>query len=467
MNILILSENFSKGGLETHIETYYHALKQEHNLYFGFGYYQKTQYLEGARIYEGFHFGPNSNIQEFLNDVERIVQIVQDNQIDVIHAHPFYSLFPAMFAANITNTKLVYTYHGRGSINFVSHANDTILYEFGMESLISKVFCVAEIGVSWINDFKKKQAVYLPNLIDENRFPIHTLGNQKKWALFSRLDVDKASEILRFLEYLPHLDIDTVDIYGEGSETKKLRQYVKEHCLTDTVFFKGYSDDVSKALEQGQYLGVIGVGRVVLEALIMNYPTILIGYGKVAGMVHLDMFHKIKNINFIPTELLEISCDCLNDQIKKVNCGECAEYQFRDVVVQEFGVHRISEYVDGIMNISFVSLDVVDHIYEDICGLDGMEENFYQSYSVFQILACRIGFYTNHFSLKNTINLYYKFYELFYSIQGISCHDYYSLHNRIHQLEQQLLQEQNTSFLTLLKRDIRKIGYKIKKRRKK
>lgn len=464
MNILILSEVFSKGGLETHIETYYQALKQNHNLYFGFGRYQKTHYLDGAVIYDDFNFSSGANIKQFLNDVEKIIRIINDHHIDVIHAHPFYSLFPAIFAANITNTKLVYTYHGRGSINFVSYANDTILYEFAMESFISKIFCVSQTGVSWLSDFKKDQAVYLPNLIDEQKFFVHQSGKQKRWALFSRLDLGKFDEIIKFLEYLPSLDICFLDIYGDGSEKEKICCYVEENNLSDKVAFKEYSNDVSKTLEEGRYTGVIGIGRVVLESLTMNYPTILIGYGKIAGMVDAQIFHQIKNINFVPTESSNILCNDLNSQIKKINKGECSEYQIRNLVVREFGVHRISEYIDEINYSSFAPVTILDQIYKEICNLGQTSEYFYQSYSVFQILARYIGFYTNNLGLKNMINLYQKNYEVLQSVSSVSIVDYSELYTRIGQLEKQLLKERNTSFLTLLKRDVHKLFYKIKKR---
>lgn len=37
MNLLIVSESFIKGGLETHINTYYNLMnKKEHNVFFAF-----------------------------------------------------------------------------------------------------------------------------------------------------------------------------------------------------------------------------------------------------------------------------------------------------------------------------------------------------------------------------------------------------------------------------------------------
>ena len=56
MNILILTDTFSKGGLETHIDTMYNELKKNNNIFFAFSNYEKNNYLKDATIYTNFKF---------------------------------------------------------------------------------------------------------------------------------------------------------------------------------------------------------------------------------------------------------------------------------------------------------------------------------------------------------------------------------------------------------------------------
>ena len=71
MNILIVSNNFSKGGLETHIDTLYNSLSNNNNFIFCFGTYENNNYIKNATIYDKFHFSYLSSINDFIEDIER------------------------------------------------------------------------------------------------------------------------------------------------------------------------------------------------------------------------------------------------------------------------------------------------------------------------------------------------------------------------------------------------------------
>lgn len=167
-------------------------------MFFLFGKYDNNVYLKNALIYNNLcKFDTNPTIKEFCDDVQNIVDIVKKEKIDLIHNHPFYSMFPAVFAVNITNTKIVSTFHGRASSNFYDRINDTILFTFFTNEYINKVFCVNYNNFKWLKN-PSNNIEYFPNIIDENIYKEHKIVLNNRWALISRLDEDKYLEIKSF-----------------------------------------------------------------------------------------------------------------------------------------------------------------------------------------------------------------------------------------------------------------------------
>ena len=56
MNILVICDQFIKGGLETHIATYAAALKRKHKIWLACGHYEPAGIWEGSEIFSDFHF---------------------------------------------------------------------------------------------------------------------------------------------------------------------------------------------------------------------------------------------------------------------------------------------------------------------------------------------------------------------------------------------------------------------------
>lgn len=410
MNVLVVSENYNQGGLETHINTLYKSLKNDINFVFAFSNYIENGYLQNAKIYTGLHLNYGVTIKDFCEDVSKLIEIIKNEKIDVVHIHPFYSIFAPIFAANLTNVKLVYTYHGYGSINFVSGINDTLLFMFAVESRINKIFCVASNVLEYFNSMHNHDALFLPNLIYEDDFPIHKISNEKKWALISRLDSDKYPSIVKFLDMLKELDISKIDIYGSGNMEDELKLYLKNRKISNKVHLKGFINNLNKHLDN--YTGVIGLGRVVQESLCMNYPTIFIGYGKVAGLVDKTIYNKVKDINFVPSTLDDIDIKILQKQILDINNGNYKKYQMRNTVIKDFGKDNAIKYISELDKIEPNSIDVLNKIYNDISKISDKNDMFYNSKQVYDILYTRLSFYSKNINFKNVLSENQKYFNL-------------------------------------------------------
>lgn len=411
MNLLIVSENFIKGGLETHINTYYNLMnKKEHNVIFAFSKYEENGYLKNATIYNDFNFDFNSSIRDFISDVDKLVSIIKKHDIDVVQVHPFYSLFPALFAAKITNIKLIYTYHGYGSINFVHAMTDSLLFSFGIEYGIDKIFCVTENAIENFREFHNNNVVFMPNIIDESMYIEHEVSLKKRWALISRLDYDKYSSIIKFLTLLPELDIDFVDIYGSGTMLDECKIFVKKNKLDEKVKFMGFKSDISKELYD--YTGTIGIGRVTLESLCMNYPSILIGFDKVVGVIDADIYNGIKRFNFVPFTLKDIDINDFNKSLKEINGGKVSRYQLRDNVIKDFGTGNIKYYLDEFNNASSISLSIFNDVYNKFKNIDNKNQFFYTSYDVFSVVFNNISSFSRNLYFREISNSYSYIYGI-------------------------------------------------------
>ena len=210
MNILVVSENFSRGGLETNINTLHNELKKHNKLVYAFGKYEKTSYLNDAKMYSDFHFNYDVTIADFCSDVDRLVKIIEAEKIDVVQVHPFYSVYQAFFATQLTGTKLVYTCHGYGSLTFTPNLFDEILLEYIFEKGVS-----LNIGVS-----EKLDGL---ELFDPGRMADRILGMGDVVSL-----VEKASEVIdekeaeKALKKMQKGKYDLEDFLSQMKQIRKL-----------------------------------------------------------------------------------------------------------------------------------------------------------------------------------------------------------------------------------------------------
>lgn len=266
-NVLVVSESFLQGGLERHLLNQYSGLKDKINFTFAFSNYKPNNNLSKAKIY---NITIGSKIKNFLETVEQLVEIIEKERIDIIHVHPFNTIFPAMFASQITNKPIVYTVHGYASINFSRNKNIDILFRTFLNHCKPSVITVDE---EYIDVLKQKYLVkniaHIPNSIDTKLFKNVKLVQNNKWLLISRLDIDKKNEIIEVFKNLNDMAI-TLDIVGDGSCLNELKQVATDLNIESKVNFKGSKEDIYKEIKN--YNGIMGLGQVVLEGISSNLP---------------------------------------------------------------------------------------------------------------------------------------------------------------------------------------------------
>lgn len=410
MRILVVSEKFVKGGLETHIKTLYDALVEDNKFFFVFGKYESKLDLSKAKIYSGFNFSYNSTVEEFCSDVEGLVKIIKTNKIDVIIVHPFYSIYPAVFAANLTKTKIILTSHGRTNLTFPTTPVEISLFEYFLYNQFNKVFSVSKSLIKALEKYKNLDAIYIPNLINFKNYKSHETKTNKKWAIISRLDNDKINSVIQMLDYFNDVDVEEIDVIGDGENINTIKEYIKEKNNSYKINLLGYIDDIPKQLDKG-YTGVCGIGRVVAESLAMNIPTVCHGYGKVVGVINKEIYNLIKEENFIPEKLDNISKEDFKKQIDSINKGKNSKYCLRKEIIKDFDVLVWKdEFLSQINKCHEINNFALNELYNEIMKFSN--EGFYYSNNVFKLIYNMISNYTYNIDLKNNTAMVYMMSEI-------------------------------------------------------
>ena len=392
MNILVICENFTKGGLETHIHSYYTALSREHRFIFAFGRFQSELPFEQGNVYSDFNFSNTSSVGAFLQDVDRLIELIQDQNIDVIHVHPFYSIFPAMVASQVAGVPIVCTHHGPASFTFPARVSEMILFYYFYSEVVSKVFSVSRAGKNGLEDqMRMTNVTHLPNAVDTGLYRRHTVINNRRWAAVSRLDGDlgKVSALRKLFEAMPSLPIDAVDVYGDGSQRQALEEYVRELGLERKVHFMGFQSDLYEHLD-GNYNGIIGADRVALEGLTMGYPVLELGYGRMCGAFDEALLKLGGDCNFVAIDLPECKIDVLCRQLERVySQPDC--FDFRAYMMDAFDIHKVAaDYVANLQKLSTHSLGNMRLFFEQMGDLPNKEVCIYESIDLFWLMCRQI-----------------------------------------------------------------------------
>ena len=403
MNILVVSEAFVGGGLETHIHTYYRELKEQHNFYFAFGLFKNRLPIDETHVDASFHFKREGTISEFIEDVDHLVEVIREKKIDVIHAHPFFSLFPSLVASQLTGVPVAMTYHGIASFSFTNRIMDTIWYYYGMYELFGKIFAVSEVGKTALaRQFHRQDICFLPNAVDVNQYKQHKVIKNRRWAAISRLDADNGKEeaLISLFQMLPKLNIDHIDIYGDGIRKQALMDYVKEHHLTKQITFQGFQSDLYTRLD-GKYNGIIGTDRVAIEGLSMGYPVMEMGYGRVIGIIDQEMIGSLATTNFDANLMPEIpSADALNDMLRMVYEAP-DRFNMRAVIEKEFNSKSISNsYIDELSTSKFLPHANVVEFYKALCAIEDKDQGMWNSDVVFTLMRKQIEYYAVSSDIK-------------------------------------------------------------------
>lgn len=376
MNILVVSENFLSGGLETQLKGQVDFLKQQgHKVILLCSNFDQENEPIFDEVVAGIKFDINTTSDKFISVVDFIMEYIYDKKIDLIHVHPFNSIFAATIAAAKTKTKIVYTAHGPSSLNFFSYRDHSgyLFDQLILNEGFDYYFAVGKhLEVQIRNTFDTERVKFLPNGININEFSESKFPNNKKWALATRLDPYKVKIILHILPYIDDLPIKQLDIYGDGDQKDLLEDYIKENGLEDKVRLMGFSRELGKELKDN-YDGVLGHGRAFLEGLSLNLPSILLTYHGVIGACTKENLESFSLCNFIGRGDLPLEEVQVIELFKNIY-EETDRYRVRNEVAANFDEKIIwGNYLNIVDSIEFNEKPLLNDLYYIIRSMESEE----------------------------------------------------------------------------------------------
>jgi len=336
-SVLVTTEMFTVGGLETHLCGEVAELSRlgcEVHLAVGQQYSDLMLPKQLASLTTGLAFGPDATMDDLVESVEKLRQLIRNYKVECIHAHPFVSLIASCIAAELEGIAFAVTLHGPVSLR----NSYGPVYEFLIRSIIlpqTGLVVVVSDEIARLSEpyVAPGTLVMLPNSITPS---VHVDSDAKtvdpRWLVVSRLDAAKCKGILDFIEKAYVIGIPGIRIAGDGPAMQNLQGDLLETGLLDFVELLGVRTDIRALMRTSA--GVGGMGRVVLEGLSEHRPVVLIGYDGVKGVVNQELFLHAKLANFSGRNLPTVKTVVLERQFK--DAASMNNCDLNDFILKDF-----------------------------------------------------------------------------------------------------------------------------------
>ncbi|WP_051618135.1 glycosyltransferase [Desulfofundulus thermocisternus] len=318
-SILIVTEAFEFGGLETHIRGEIKELsKYGCRVHLACGHRFREDLIPSsiASVSSGLALGPDATMKDLVNTVEALDSLIVEHNVQVVHAHPFTSMFPALIASEKRQLPCVLSLHGPASLGDCYGP----YYDFLLRSVIlpgaSMVIAVSEEVLSLVLPYvSANKVVLIPNAVALNDYPVCEFRSpfDAPWLVVSRLDAFKVKGIIEFIRYARKAGIKGIKIAGDGPARTSLEDMLRNEGLQNYVNFLGFRTDITNLMHDCS--GVAGMGRVVLESLACGKPVCLVGYDGVKGLVDKQLFDRAAKFNFSGRNLPNIDVETFMAQL--------------------------------------------------------------------------------------------------------------------------------------------------------
>jgi GT2 family glycosyltransferase/glycosyltransferase involved in cell wall biosynthesis len=351
-NLLVITEEFSSGGLETYIRGEVEVLSSlgfHCHLACGERFSQSTFAPGLESVTTDIALGPSASVSDLLGAIDSLRDLVIEQTISAIHAHGFTSLIVGSIVAELQSIPDLITIHGPS----LSNGAYGPLFDFLVDSAVlpgaSAVLVVSEELRSLYSPYVDASRL----IVASNAVAIPALGrkgnpaDRTRWLYASRLDQAKVVGLKKLLVFVASGADDRLDIAGDGPESDAVRRWVQDSALGDRVRLLGAVEDLPSIMPR--YGMVFGMGRVMLEALAAGVPACLVGYDGVKGVVTERLFEEAALANFSGRYLPIVESAELREQLASALESDTERLRLRLRVMSDFSQSTVWKGFAGLL----------------------------------------------------------------------------------------------------------------------
>lgn len=274
-----------------------------------------------------------------VDQVKKILEIIKEKDIHVVHAHSRASSWSSAIACKIAGIPLITTTHGRQPIHF----SRKVIKGFGdygitvCENIYTQL--VESLGV------KKEKLITLRNPVSCEEYDFSEIPNEDKKivSIIGRLSGPKGDVCFDLLEKLYLKDQYKVQVIG-GKEIPE--RFLK---FKDRVNFMGYINNVSEEIKKSHI--IIGAGRVAIEGILSGRPVIAVGEQEYLGLVTKESIEKSLNSNFgdVNPKSKGVDVSSVSEDIEKSKeLSEKDLIELRDIIEENYSLNKIIDKIEKI-----------------------------------------------------------------------------------------------------------------------
>ena len=272
--VLICTQNFKRGGLETRLLDEITWLKNNNiSVVVACGGNVDREMVSrfpSFLLIEGLDFTIRAIGKSLVDDVEKLREIIRKYEIDHVYIHPFASIIPGVIAAELEQKPRTLILHGIDSVNPKQYYGDFLqmLWHLAIFPAVEEIVTVSANLANLVKkacpSVREDSLTIVPNGVDCSKFLPATANKQKNVILvLSRLDGYRAPRIMDLLKLLQPTKFE-LHIAGDGPGKSKLEAQVTAMGMGDRVKFLGFIYDPPSLLSEYAY--VSANGRAFLEA---------------------------------------------------------------------------------------------------------------------------------------------------------------------------------------------------------
>lgn len=336
MNILMALSQLEVTGAEVYaVNLSDELIRRGNNVYIVSDTLTKPTKAEYSKI----EFNKRKLFQR-INHIKKMLKIIKEKDIHVVHAHSRASSWSSMIACKIAGIPLITTTHGKQPVHF----SRKLIKGFGDFS-----FAVCENVFEQMSKelgFSENKIKVLRNPVDCNVYNFRKEApkyDKIDISIIGRLSGPKGDVTYKLLEKLSEKESYNVKVIGGKDIPERFKKF------EDKINFMGYIDNVPEEILKTNI--VIGAGRVAIEAILSGVPVIAVGESSYIGNINSSNIGECLSSNFGDIGKInsddEVDVDFIHEDIEKCMAMKKQEFNaLREIAIDNFSFEKVVDEIE-------------------------------------------------------------------------------------------------------------------------